>query len=58
MNTYKIENEEGEITTPFNIEEILKACPKLYAKWKEQTFFIDVNDDGRVCIVYVEVPNA
>ena len=46
-------NKAGIIKSPFNMEEILRACPGLYAKWKEHPFIFDLNEGGHVVCVYV-----
>jgi hypothetical protein len=43
----------GTIETPFNIEEILRACPNLYAKWKEHPFTLELTESGYVTVVYL-----
>lgn len=40
----------GTMTTPFNIEAILQACPNLYAAWKEHPFYLTKAADGRVIL--------
>ena len=43
------------IKTPFNIEAILQACPKLYEQWKRKPFYLDIDKEGNVCIMAVKI---
>lgn len=47
--------DSGIIRTPFNIEEIIRACPILYEAWKEDPFYLDFDANGRVTVVYPEL---
>ena len=44
------------LKTPFNLEEILRACPKLYEEWKVAPFVIERRKNGRLYIKYVRLP--
>lgn len=48
--TWDIKGDVGSINTPFNIEAILRACPKLYAAWEKRPFYLTTAADGRVII--------
>lgn len=41
------------IETPFDIEAILRADPKLLACWQRRPFYLDQERNGRVVVRYV-----
>lgn len=41
------------IDTPFDLQNILIADSKLYEVWKRRPFYLDLNEDGDVVIVYL-----
>jgi hypothetical protein len=47
-----IHTSEDAIETPFDIEAILNACPRLCEKWCNQPFFLDLDEEDRVVIKY------
>ena len=48
-----IKKEEGIIQTPFNIENILRACPELLKAWKRKPFILKYNTDYEVVVDYL-----
>jgi hypothetical protein len=52
----KVEDDAKIIPTPFNIEAILRACPKLLEAWKKRPFVLDMTDSGEVRIRHVDLP--
>jgi len=50
--SYNIFESKGAKATPFDIEAILRACPRLREKWCSQPFFLDLDEEGRVVIRY------
>lgn len=55
MATWGLPGDDRTIKTPFNIQAIISACPKLREKWEEHPFYFDVDEQGKVVIVYVEL---
>ena len=43
------------IETPFDIEAILQACPKLYEQWKINPFYLDIDRKGNICIRAIKI---
>jgi hypothetical protein len=43
------------IETPFDIEAILQACPKLYEQWKRKPFYLDIDKKGNLCIRGIKI---
>jgi len=48
------DGESGKIETPFDIENILKACPKLLSLWLQEPFYFDIDKSNRVIVVYLD----
>ena len=48
----------GSIETPFNIEAILSACPKLYAAWCRRPFYLTMNANSEVILRYFDIDAA
>ncbi len=44
----------GSIETPFDIEALLQACPKLYEAWKTKPFYLTTTTGGRVIVRYMD----
>ena len=45
--------DSGQIETPFDIENILRACPKLLEMWEKEPFYLDIMK-GKVKVVYLD----
>ena len=42
------------VTSPFNMEEILRADETLFSIWQEKPFIFDVNDSNEIIITYID----
>jgi len=54
LKTIEVSN-SGVTNTPFDLEAILRACPNLYAKWRENPFVFSTTESGFVTVVYIQV---
>lgn len=41
------------ILSPFDMEAILRSCPKLLAHWRQRPFTFELDDNGRIITRYI-----